>query len=292
MKKLLVILLSAMLILTLASCATSSPSTSPSATPSAATTPASTPPATTPPASPVTTSSSPPAATPVELHVFAAASLTNIMTDVANLYNQDHPNVKLTFTFDSSGTLQTQIEQGAACDVFLSAAQKQMDALAGENLIDAASRVNLWGNQLVLVVPRGNPAGITSFADAATKAKTIALGNSDVPAGQYAQQVFTNMGVWDQIQAIATLGSDVKEVTSWVSQGAADCGVVYATDATTAGLQIVASPPDGTLTTPVTYPGAVTGSSANGADAQVFLAFLQSAACKQLFTAAGFTTLS
>ena len=288
MKKLLAVLFSAALTLALASCApaTTTPSASPSATTSAS-------PSDTPSASPsATPSASTPAATPVELHIFAAASLTDVLNSASALWQQQYPNVKLTFTFDSSGTLSTQIQQGADCDVFLSAAEKQMNDLSSGGYIDDSTRVDLWGNQLVLVVPNGNPAGITSFEDAATKAKSIAIGNSDVPAGQYAQQVFTNMGVWDQIQAKATLGSDVKEVTSWVSQGAADCGVVYATDAAAAGLQAVATPPDGTLTTPVTYPGAVIKSTPNAAEAADFLAFLQSDTCSALFTAAGFTTLS
>ncbi|MCL2342903.1 MAG: molybdate ABC transporter substrate-binding protein, partial [Firmicutes bacterium] len=187
-----------------------------------------------------------------------------------------------------SGTLQTQLEEGADCDVFLSAAEKQMDALDGEGLLLAGSRVDLLQNELVLVAPKGNPANIRTFEDAA-RADSVALGNSDVPAGQYAREIFTNLGLWtEDFLSRVTLASNVKEVVSWVSEGAVDCGVVYKTDAKAAGLEIAASAPEGSLDTPVLYPAAVLANSANPGAALAFLAFLRSDEATAIFENAGF----
>jgi len=235
------------------------------------------------------TASVSPSAKPVTLTIFAASSLTDVLNQIAARYKTAAPDVTLTFDFDSSGTLQTQIQSGADCDIFFSAAEKQMDALDSAGLLLPGTRADLLGNVLVVVAPKGNPANINSFADAAA-AGSIALGNSDVPAGQYAQEVFTNMGLWnDALLSKATLGTDVKEVTSWVSEGAVDCGVVYATDANAAGLQIVASAPADSLTTPIVYPAAVLAASANPDAAKAFLAYLRSDAATAVFEAAGFT---
>jgi len=224
-----------------------------------------------------------------ELIVFAAASMTETLTEIAALYKARAPGVKLVFNFDSSGTLLTQIQAGADCNVFISAAQKQMDALDGAGLLPEGSRFDLVENEVVLVVPKGNPANIHSFADAA-KAGTIALGNADVPAGQYAEEIFRGLGLWDdEFLSRVTLASNVKEVAAWVSEGAADCGVVYLTDAKAAGLLAVAAPPPGTLQSPVRYPAAVLGASKNAEAANAFLAFLRTEAAGAVFEGAGFT---
>lgn len=226
---------------------------------------------------------------PIELTVFAAASLTETLTRIAEQYKTVAPNVNLVFNFDSSGTLKTQIEEGATCDLFLSAAQKQMNALADEDLLNANSRIDLLENKVVLAVPDGNPAGVTQFEDAATdKVKLIALGNSDVPVGQYSEEIYTYLGVWEQMQSKITFGSNVKEVTTWVSEGAADCGVVYATDAYSAGLSIVATAPAEWMKNRVVYPAAVLKQSARADAAQAFLNYLSGGECDTIFESVGF----
>jgi len=225
-----------------------------------------------------------------ELTVFAAASLTESLTQVAELYKTANPDAAVTFNFDSSGTLQKQIESGAEADLFVSAAQKQMDALEqGGYLLDGTRR-DLLVNQVVLIVPEGSALGLKRFEEAAGDAvKLIALGNSDVPVGQYAQEIFTSLDVWDAISAKASLGGNVKEVLSQVESGAVDCGVVYRTDAATAkGVVVVAEAPEGSHK-PAVYPGAVLKASANADAAKAFLDFLTTPEAAAAFEAVGFT---
>jgi molybdate transport system substrate-binding protein len=232
------------------------------------------------------------AAPSVELNVFAAASLTESLTQIAALYEAANPGVKLSFNFDSSGTLQKQIESGAAADLFLSAAQKQMDALEEGGYLLEGTRRDLLINQVVLILPEGSPLRLTAFEDVAGgDVQLIALGNSDVPVGQYAQEIFTTLGIWDAVFAKASLGSNVKEVLSQVESGAVDCGVVYATDAATAdGVVVVATAPDGSHN-PAVYPGAVL-KDAPGADAaRAFLDFLMTPDAAAAFEAVGFATV-
>ncbi len=233
-----------------------------------------------------------------EVIVFAAASMTETLTKIAELYKVEAPNVKLVFNFDSSGTLKTQIQEGADCDIFISAAQKQMNQLdkASDKNIDgldfvlSSSRVNLLENKVVLAVPKDNPAKVKGFEDIGTETvRMIALGNDDVPVGQYSKEILTNMGVWDAIQPKITFGSNVKEVTTQVAEAAVDCGIVYATDAHAAGLPVVASAPKGTLKTPVVYPAAVMKNSHNLKAAQKFLDFIRSPKCMKIFESAGFS---
>ena len=180
----------------------------------------------------------------VTLNVFAAASMTETLTEIQELYKEVAPNVTLVFNFDSSGTLKTQIQEGADCDVFISAAQKQMNQLdkdadpevntEGLDYVLEGSRINLLENKVVLAVPDGNPKGIESFADLGTdKLSLLALGNEDVPVGQYSEEILTNLGILDQLEQEnkITYGSNVKEVTTQVSEAAADAGIIYATDA-------------------------------------------------------------
>ena len=163
------------------------------------------------------------AAEPAELVVFGAASMTETLTQIAELYKKAEPDVKLTFNFDSSGTLKTQIEEGAVCDIFISASQKQMNQLdiasdKNEKKLDfvlEGTRVNLLENRVVLVVPKGNPAGVKDFKDVGTDAvRLVALGNDDVPVGQYSREIFTNMGLWDGMQKKITFGSNIKKITT------------------------------------------------------------------------------
>ncbi|HWS28502.1 MAG TPA: molybdate ABC transporter substrate-binding protein [Clostridia bacterium] len=242
-----------------------------------------------------------PTAEPVELTIFAAASMTESLNQIAEMYKEVAPNVTLVFNFDSSGTLKTQIQEGAEADAFISAGQLQMNQLditaaadvntESLDFVDAATRFNLVTNTVVLIVPNGSTKGITSFDDVATdKVGLIALGNSDVPVGQYSQDVFTYMGVWDKLndEKKISFGTNVKEVLTQVETGAVDCGVVYISDAATSdGVTVVAAAPEGSHK-PVSYPAAVLKTSQNPEAAAAFLDFLKTDACSAVFTGIGF----
>lgn len=226
----------------------------------------------------------------VQLTVFAAASLTETLNEIAEQYKTVAPNVELVFNFDSSGTLKTQIEEGAECDLFLSAAQKQMNALEEENLINADTRVDLLENKVVLAVPEGNPADIQSFEDIGTdKCKLVALGNEDVPVGSYSVEILTNLGILDELESgnKITYGSNVKEVTTQVKEAAADCGIVYATDAYSAGLETV-DEATADECRQVIYPAALTASTAHAEEAQAFLDYLSTDDAAAIFESVGF----
>ena len=226
----------------------------------------------------------------VRLTVFAAASLTETLNEIAEQYKTVAPNVELVFNFDSSGTLKTQIEEGADCDLFLSAAQKQMNALQDEDLINTNTRVDLLENKVVLAVPEGNPADIQSFEDIGTDpCKRIALGNEDVPVGSYSVEILTNLGILDELESgnKITYGSNVKEVTTQVKEAAADCGIVYATDAFSAGLETV-DQAAAEECSPVIYPAARTASTEHADEAQAFLDYLTTDDAAAIFTSVGF----
>lgn len=232
---------------------------------------------------------------PVELVVFAAASLTETLTEIADTYEAAHPGVTLTFNFDSSGTLKTQVEEGAACDVFLSAAEKQLDQLEELGLINAATRRDLLENRVTLCVPEGNPASIQGFDDLAGRLAAgdvlLAMGNSDVPVGQYTQKIFAHYGLDEGALASAgvlTYGTNVKEVTAQVAQGSVDCGIVYATDAYSAGLTVVDTA-TADLCGQVLYPGAVLSGSAHPAEAATFLDYLSTPEAMKIFASVGFS---
>jgi len=239
-------------------------------------------------------------ADPVTLNVFAAASMTETLTEIQEMYKEVAPNVTLVFNFDSSGTLKTQIQEGADCDVFISAAQKQMNQLDkdadpevntdGLDYVLEGTRVNLLENKVVLAVPDGNPKNIESFADLGTdKLILLALGNEDVPVGQYSTEILTNLGILDSLEAAGkiTYGSNVKEVTTQVSQAAADAGIIYATDAFSAKLTVV-DQAGSDLCKQVIYPAAVLNVSKNQEAAKEFLAYLQTDTCMKVFEAVGF----
>ena len=239
----------------------------------------------------------------VTLNVFAAASMTETLTEIQEMYKEVAPNVTLVFNFDSSGTLKTQIQEGADCDVFISAAQKQMNQLdkdadpevntEGLDYVLEGTRINLLENKVVLAVPDGNPKGIESFADLGTdKLSLLALGNEDVPVGQYSEDILTNLGMLDQLEQEnkITYGSNVKEVTTQVSEAAADAGIIYATDAYSAGLSVVAQADD-TMCKQVIYPAAVLNISENQDAAEAFLDYLKSDDCMKVFEEVGFTAV-
>lgn len=238
---------------------------------------------------------------PVTLNVFAAASMTETLTEIQEMYKEVAPNVTLVFNFDSSGTLKTQIQEGADCDVFISAAQKQMNQLdkdadpevntEGLDFVLEGTRVNLMENKVVLAVPDGNPKDIQNFEDLGTdKLSLLVLGNEDVPVGQYSTEILTNLGILDKLEADGkiTYGSNVKEVTTQVSEAAADAGIIYATDAYSAGLTVV-DQAGSDLCKQVIYPAAVLNISENQEAAKGFLAYLQTDDCMKVFEAVGFT---
>ena len=237
-------------------------------------------------------------AEPVELVVFAAASLTETMDEIIEDYKEVAPDVTVVPTYDSSGTLLTQIREGAVCDLFLSAAPTQMDVLDGEGSLLEGTRIDLLENKVALAVPEGNPKGVENFDQLAELLKAgdvfLAMGNSDVPVGQYTQKIFNYYGLDEAALAgagLLTYGSNVKEVTTQVSEGTVDCGVIYATDAFSAGLTTV----DGAtaeMCGQVIYPAAVLAASAHPEEARAFLDYLTTDAAGVVFAAVGFTPLS
>lgn len=234
----------------------------------------------------------------VELTVFAAASMQETLTEIGENYQKDHPGVTLTFNFDSSGTLKTQIEEGAVCDAFISAGQKQMDQLEEGNLLLEDSRFDLLENKVALAVPEGNPADIRSYDDLKERLEAgggvlLAMGNSDVPVGQYTQKIFAYWGLDEAALAASgclTYGSNVKEVTTQVDQGAVDCGVIYGTDAFSAGLTVVDTATE-EMCGQVIYPAAVLAGSEHSGEARAFLDYVRSAAGAAVLESVGFTPL-
>jgi molybdate transport system substrate-binding protein len=236
---------------------------------------------------------SPPAETkPVALNIFAAASLTEALTEIAMQYKTAAPAVTLTFNFDSAGRLQIQIENGAEADVFISAGQKQMNELAAGGRINADTRRNVLGNKIVLIVPENSAKVITSFQDCLTpKVSLIAMGNPSTPLSQYGEEIFKFLNGWEIVTAKASLGATVKEVVSQVQSGSVDCGLVFSTDAATAkGVKVVAYAPEGSHQ-PVLYPAAVLKESANAEAAKAFLDYLSSPDAVKVFERIGFATV-
>lgn len=231
---------------------------------------------------------------PVALTVSAAASMTEAMKDIKTAYEAANPNVTITYNFGSSGSLQTQIEQGADADVFASAAQNKMNALQEKGLILEDTRKDFLENKVVLIVPKDSTAGITSFDDLATdKVKQIGLGEPDsVPVGQYSKQILTSLNLFDAIESKLIFGKDVKEVLTWVETGNVDAGMVYSTDANVSDkVTVIAAAPDGTHD-PICYPAAVIKDSKNVDAAKAFVNYLYSSDAKTIFEKYGFTFIA
>ena len=228
---------------------------------------------------------------PVELQVSAAASLTDAMKELATMYEKDHGNTKLVFNFGSSGALQQAIENGGAADVFVSAAQKQMNALDEKKLLADGTRVDLLVNQVVLITAKDSKLNLPDFkAVLDPEIKHIALGEpKGVPVGQYSEEVFTKLGILDHVKERAVYGSDVRQVLAWVETGDADAGVVYATDAAISDKVKVAAVAPADTHKPIVYPAAVLKDAKNMNEAKDFLAFLQTDAAKKVFEKYGFT---
>jgi len=248
------------------------------------------------------------AAEPVELIVFAAASLTETLTAIGETYPAENPGVTFRFNFDSSGTLKTQIQEGADCDVFISAGQKQMNQLdstasadvntEGLDFVDSDSRVDLLENKVVLCVPEGSDKGIDSFDALAEHLKAedilFCMGNSDVPVGQYTQKILAYYDLDEAALAAAgviTYGSNVKEVTTQVTEGSVDAGAVYCTDAYSAGLTPVDEATK-EMCGQVIYPAAVMKAAPNADAAKAFLAYLQTEEAMTVFEGVGFSAVA
>ena len=243
----------------------------------------------------------------VELIVFAAASLTETLNAIAQDYSAENPGVTFRFNFDSSGTLKTQIQEGADCDLFLSAGQKQMNQLDitasadvntdGLDFVDPSTRVDLLENKVVLCVPEGSDKGIDSFDALAEHLKAqdilFCMGNSDVPVGQYTQKILAYYDLDEEALAAAgviTYGSNVKEVTTQISEGSVDAGVVYCTDAYSAGLTPV-DEATAEMCGQVIYPAAVLKAAPNAEAVREFLAYLQTDRAATVFEGVGFTAM-
>lgn len=244
----------------------------------------------------------------VELVVFAAASMTETLTELSNAYMEENPNVNVVLNFDSSGTLKTQIQEGADCDVFISAGQLQMDQLdanadpsvntEGLDFVLEDSRFDILENKVALAVPDDNPKDINSYDDMKAGLENgsilLAMGNSDVPVGQYTQKILTYLGLDEATLANAgniTYGSNVKEVTTQVSEAAVDCGIIYQTDAYSAGLTVVdTATPE--MCGQVIYPAAVLNVAKNPDVAKDYLDFLISDDADAVFEEVGFTAIN
>ncbi len=293
MKKLTTLALS-LLLLPCAACSAPATAAAPAHVPTAATTPESKPTPT-----PELTLE------PMELIIFAAASMTETLEEIAGLYKQAAPSVTLTFNFDSSGTLKAQIQEGAACDVFISAGQAQMNQLDisaglsvnadGLDFVLQGTRLDLLENRVALCVPDGNPAAIENFADLADKLQNeekllFAMGNSDVPVGQYTQKILSYFGLNEEELASGgkiTYGSNVKEVATQISEASVSCGAAYYTDAFSAGLEVLDCA-SAEMCGRIIYPAAVVNTSANADAAKAFLEYLQTPEATAVFERAGF----
>ena len=240
-----------------------------------------------------------------EIVVFAAASMTETLTEIKSIYESAHPGVTITYNFDSSGTLKTQIQEGADCDLFISAGQKQMNQLdinadasvntEGLDFVAADSRINLLENKVTLCVPDSNPKNIQSFDDLNKAFQDgnilFCMGNSDVPVGQYTQKILTFYGLDEESLAKAgkiTYGTNVKEVTTQISEASVDAGVIYCTDAYSAGLKVVDSATK-EMCGQVIYPASVLKTAKNAEAAQYFLDYLTTDEAMAVFEKVGFS---
>ena len=229
-----------------------------------------------------------------DLYVFIAASLANAMDEIQKDFNEEYPDVNILFNADSSGTLQTQIEEGSRCDIFFSAATKQMDALVDEELAKKDSVVDLLENKVVLIKPKDGETKVTGFENI-TDAKNIALAGEDVPVGQYSREIFKNLGIEDEVNKMEiNEGKNVTDVLASVSERSNEIGIVYATDAASVAdkVDIIAEAPEGSLETPVLYPVGLTvdaeASDEEKTAADAFLAYLQTDDAMKVFEDYGF----
>lgn len=229
-----------------------------------------------------------------EVYTFIAASLSNAMEEIQEDFNEIYPDVEILYNADSSGTLQTQIEEGARCDIFFSAADKQMNALVDEELAKKDSVEDILENKVVLIKPKDGETKVTGFENI-TDAANLALAGDSVPVGQYAREIFENLGMTDAINEMEiNEGKNVTEVLAAVSEGSNEIGIVYATDAASVAdsVEIIAEAPEGSLETPVLYPvGLIEDAEASEDDlaaAEAFLEYIKSEDAMAVFEKYGF----
>lgn len=242
-----------------------------------------------------------------EFTVFAAASMTETLTEIGARYEKEHPGVRLVFNFDSSGTLKTQIQEGADCDLFISAGQKQMDQIdinadpevnrENLDLVLEGTRTNILENKVTLCVSEEKKSEIKTFDQWAARMKEgnilMAMGNSDVPVGQYTQKILAYYGLDEEAlknEGLISYGSNVKEVTTQILEGSVDCGIIYCTDAISAGLQIQDYAEE-EMCGQVIYPAAVIKTSENAEEAKAFLDYLRTEECMEIFEGTGFSAV-
>lgn len=226
----------------------------------------------------------------ITITLAAAASLKNSFDEeLIPMFEDANPNIKVQATYDSSGKLQSQIEEGADIDVFMSAAMTQMDALSDGGLVDEDSIIELLENKIVLIVPENNTKEITTFEEI-LNGDNIAIGDPEsVPAGQYAEESLTNLNLWDPVSEKSSLGTNVTEVLNWVAEASADAGIVYATDAASNDkVNVVAEAPEGSVSK-VIYPIGIVSGSANKDAAQKFMEFMATEESSAVFESYGFT---
>lgn len=230
-----------------------------------------------------------------EVNTFIAASLSNAMEEIQKDFNETYPDVEILYNADSSGTLQTQIEEGARCDIFFSAADKQMNALIDENLAKKDTVEDILENKVVLIKPKDGETKVTGFENI-TDAANIALAGDSVPVGQYAREIFDNLGITDEVNKMEiNEGKNVSEVLAAVSEGSNEIGIVYATDAASVAdkVDVIAEAPADALKTPVLYPvGLIEDKEASEDDtaaAEAFLEYIKSDDAMKVFEKYGFT---
>ena len=227
-----------------------------------------------------------------EIYVLAAASLTDVLTELANNYKQE-TSTEIIFSFASSGALQAQIEASAPADIFFSAAQKQMNALEEKGLIDSETRKDLLENKVVLISPKNSNLNIKSFTDITnSNVKKLGLGEpKSVPVGQYSEEILSNLSILDIAKEKAVYGSDVRNVLDWVETAEVDCGIVYATDAKIAkNINIIAEAPEKNHKK-VIYPISIIKSSQNKEEAKKFIEYISTDKSKEIFQNYGFTVV-
>lgn len=224
------------------------------------------------------------------VRIAAAASLEKVFKEkLIPMFNEQYPDIKIEGVYDSSGKLQVQIEEGLAADIFISASDKQMEALVNKKLMQEDTVKPLLENKLVLIVPADSGRHIDKFEDLAVIEHPAVGDPKSVPAGQYAKEALTKLGVWDKVSGKASFGTNVTEVLHWVAEGSADAGIVYATDAAAnSNVKIVAAAPDGALQKPVIYPIGMLAKASDKNEARKFYDFLSSADAGRVFKEAGF----
>ena len=227
---------------------------------------------------------------PVTLFIAAASSMQLSLEEINIVFQEKYPHITIESTYDSSGKLQTQIEEGLEADIFLSAGMKQMKALKDRNLVDENSVIELLENKIVLIMPSGVESSVGSFHDI-LNAENIAIGDPEsVPAGQYAKEIFMYLGTYEKVLEKSSLGTNVTEVLNWVAEGSAEVGIVYATDAaSTENVVVIGYAPEDSLQQPVIYPVGIVSNTKKKEAADLYLEFLQSDQCQVIFETYGFS---